>query len=228
MAGMNAIPTVSVRHNRHDGNVAPYVSLGRIQPDLQPAAPSGPPTSTQIFAERDAAQAEREAWEASRADVLLNGRTDDVAAFDHRIALTKIQLDKLDVQHAAAVIAEAPAQAAYDAEQKRRRDLHRMAMKASAEVEKLAAEYVDEAQRLVPLLAKIRERAALIDAANFALPDGAEPVRPGEPRCSWNGRSDQPHSSIANRVKLPALGTDAGYMWGEVAPIHGRIIHEPH
>ncbi|TXN41376.1 hypothetical protein [Methylobacterium sp. WL7] len=80
----------------------------------------------------------------------------------------------------------------------------------------------------MPLLERIRERAKLIDAANFALPDGADPVPPGEPRCSWNGRSDQPHASIASRVKLPALGTDAGYLWGEVAPIYGRIVHEPH
>jgi chromosome segregation ATPase len=137
--------------------------------------------------------------------VLLNGTTDDVAALDHRIAVTKIRLDQLQVQHAAALIAEAQAQAAHETEQKRRKDLHRKAVKASAEVEKLAAEYVAEAQRLVPLLAKIRERAALIEAANFALPDGADPVPPGEPRCSWEDRPDQPHSSIASRVRLPGL-----------------------
>jgi hypothetical protein len=227
MVGMNAIPTVSVRHNRHDGNVAPFVSIGRGHPDLPPV-PLAPRTAARILAERDVAQAERDAWEASRVDVLLNGSADDVAALDHRVALTKIRLDQLEVQYAAAVTAETQAQAAHEAEQKRRKDLHRKAMKASAEVEKLAAEYVTEAQRLVPLLAKIRERAALIEAANYALPDGANPVPPGEPRCSWNGRSDQPHSSIASRVKLPALGADAGYIWGEVAPIHGRIVHEPH
>lgn len=224
---MNAIPAVSVRHNRHDGNVAPFVSIGRVRPDLQTVLPAAPRTSTQISAERDAVQAERDAWEASRADVLLNGSADDVVVLDHRIALTKIRLDQLEVQHAATVIAEAQAQAAHDTEQKRRREFHRKAMKASAEVEKLAAEYVTEAQRLVPLLEKIRERAALIEAANYALPDGADPVPPGEPRCSWLGRLDQPHNSIASRVKLPALGTDAGYIWGEVAPIHGRIVHEP-
>jgi hypothetical protein len=75
MASMNAIPAVSVRHNRHDGNVAPFVSLGHDRPDLQPVAPSGLRTSTQISAERDAAQVEREALEASRSDVLLNGST---------------------------------------------------------------------------------------------------------------------------------------------------------
>lgn len=40
----------------------------------------------------------------------------------------------------------------------------------------------------MPLLEKIRERAALIEAANFALPDGTEPVPPGEPRCSGLSR----------------------------------------
>ncbi|SFM09839.1 hypothetical protein [Methylobacterium pseudosasicola] len=224
---MNAIPTVSVRHNRHDGNVAPFVSLGRNRPDLQPVLPAAPRTSTQISAERAAAQAEREALEASRANVLLSGRADDVAALDHRIALTKIRLDQLGAQHAAAVIAEAQAQAAHDAEQKRRKDLHRKATKASAEVEKLAAEYVTEAQRLVPLLEKIRERAALIEAANYALPDGADPVPPGEPRCSWNGKADQPHCSIAGRVKLPNPGNDTGFIWGEVAaPLPYRIVHD--
>jgi hypothetical protein len=106
MVGMNAIPTVSVRHNRHDGNVAPFVSLGHDRPDLQPIAQSGLRTSTQISAERDAAQVEREALEASRSDVLLNGSADDVAALDHRVALTKIRLDQLEAQYAAAVTAE--------------------------------------------------------------------------------------------------------------------------
>lgn len=225
---MNMLPIANVRLNRHDGTVAPFVSLGRSRPDLKPVLPASPRTAAQILAERDAAQAEREALEASRADVLLNGTSDNVAALDHRIALTKIRLDQLQVQHAAALIAEAEAQAAHEAEQKRRKDLHRKATKASAEVATLADQYVTEAQRLVQLLTKIRERAALIEAANYSLPDGADPVPPGEPRCSWNGKADQPHSSIASRVKLPALGTDAGYIWGEVVPIHGRIIHEPH
>jgi len=219
---------VNIRHNRHDGTVAPFVSLGRSRPDLKPVALDTPRTSTQISAERDATQAEREALEANRPDVLLNGTADDVAALDHRIALTKIRLDQLEVQHAAAVLAEAETMAAHEAEQKRRKDLHRKATKASAEVAKLADEYVIEAQRLVPLLQKIRERAALIEAANFALPDGADPVPPGEPRCSWNGKPDQPHSSIANRVKLPAPGNDTGFIWGEVAaPRPYRIVHDP-
>jgi len=197
------LPIANIRQDRH---VASYVSLGRSRPDLKTVLPASPRTAAQILAERDATQAEREVLEAGRPDVLLNGTADDVAALDHRIAVTKIKLDQLAAQHAAAVVAEAEAQAAHEAEQKRRREAYRKAMKASAEVEKLADEYVAEARRLVPLLAKIRERAALIEAANYALPDGAEPVPPGEPRCSWNGRSDQPHASIASRVKLPGLG----------------------
>lgn len=210
---MNALPTVNVRHDRHDRALAPVVGLKPSKIVLYPTPPA-PRTAAQISAERNAAQAEREAWEASRADVLLKGTSDDVAALDHRIALTKIRLDQLEVQHAAAVTVEAEAKAAHDTEQKRRRELHRKAMKASAEVEKLAAEYVTEAQRLVPLLEKIRERAALIEAANYALPDGADPVPPGEPRCSWNNSPDQPHSSIVDRVKLPGVGRDTTPIWG--------------
>ncbi|MGU3284970.1 hypothetical protein [Methylobacterium mesophilicum] len=222
---MNMLPTANIRSDRH---VAPFASLGRSRPDLQTVAPSGPRTSAQIFADGERARLECDALLASRPDMLLIGSPEEVAALDARIELARIRTLQANTQHAAALAAEAEAQVAHDVEQKRRKELHRKAMKASAEVEKLAAEYVDEAQRLVPLLAKIRERAALIEAANFALPDGAEPVPPGEPRCSFEGRSDQPHSSIASRVKLPALGTDAGYIWGEVAPIHGRIVHEPH
>lgn len=199
---MNVLPIANVRHDRH---LAPVASLGRSRPDLHQVAPSAPRTSTQIGAERDAALAEREALEASRSDVLLNGRADDVANLDHRVAITKIRLDQLDVQHAAAVLSEAEAKAEHETEQKRRKDLHRKAVKASAEVEKLAAEYAVEAQRLVPLLEKFRERAALIAEANRNLPDGFEQVPPGEPRCSWEDRPDQPHSSIASRVKLPGL-----------------------
>jgi hypothetical protein len=228
MASMNAIPAVSVRHNRHDGNVAPFVSIGRSRLDLQPVLPASPRTSAQIFADGERARLECDALLASRPDMLLIGSPEEVAALDARIELARIRTLQANTQHAAALAAEAEASAEYEAEQKRRKDLHRKAVKASGEVEKLAAEYITEAQRLVPLLAKIRDRAALIEAANYALPDGAERVPPGEPRCSWNGRSDQPHSSIASRVKLPALGTDAGYIWGEVAPIHGRIVHEPH
>ena len=224
---MNALPTVNVRHDRQDRALAPVVGLKPSKTVLYPMPPA-PRTSTQISVERDTAQAERDALEASRSGVLLKGSADEVANLDHRIAVTKIRLDQLEVQHAAAVIAEINAKATHEAEQKRRKELHRKAMKASAEVATLADQYVTEAQRLVPLLAKIRERAALIAEANRGLPDGADPVPPGEPRCSWEGRSDQPHSSIASRVKLPALGTDAGYIWGEVAPIYGRIIHEPH
>ena len=146
---MNVLPIANVRHDRH---LAPVASLGRSRPDLHQVAPSAPRTSTQIGAERDAALAEREALEASRSDVLLNSRVDDVANLDHRIAITKIRLDQLDVQHSAAMLAEAESQTAHEAEQKRRRELHRKATKASTEVEKLAAEYVTEAQRLVPLL----------------------------------------------------------------------------
>ncbi|MCJ2048685.1 hypothetical protein [Methylobacterium sp. J-070] len=219
------LPIANIRQDRH---VASYVSLGRSRSDLKTVLPASPRTAAQILAERDAAQAERETLEDSRSDVLVNGSVEDLLALDTRIALAKVRQDQATAQHAAAVSAEAAAQAVHEAEQKRRKDLHRKAMKASDEVEKLATEYVTEAQRLVPLLSKIRERAALIDAANYALPDGADPVPPGEPRYSFEGRSDQPHSTIASRVRLPALGTDAGYIWGEIAPIHGRIVHEPH
>ncbi|KQS53802.1 hypothetical protein ASG32_31760 [Methylobacterium sp. Leaf361] len=221
---MNTISSFNLRDER---NLAPVVGLKPSKVVLYPVPPA-PRTSTQISAEREAAQAERDSLEASRAGVLLKGAADDVAALDHRIAVVKIKLDQLEVQHAAAAAAEVAAQATHEAEQKRRKDLYRKAIKASAEVATLADQYVTEAQRLVPLLEKIRERATLIAMANAALPDGAEMVPAGEPRCSWEGRSDQPHSSIASRVKLPALGTDAGYIWGEVAPIYGRIVHEPH
>lgn len=101
---MNVLPIANVRHDRH---LAPVASLGRSRPDLHPVAPSAPRTSTQIGAERDAALAEREALEARRSDVLLNGRADDVANLDHRVAITKIRRDQLEVQHVAAVVSEA-------------------------------------------------------------------------------------------------------------------------
>ncbi|GJD36764.1 hypothetical protein [Methylobacterium aerolatum] len=222
---MNALPNVNVRQSREDRALAPVVGFKPSTVVLYPLPPA-PRSAAQIAAERDAAQAEREALETSRSDALLKGSADDVASLDHRIAVVKIRLDQLEVQHAAAVRSEAEAHAAYEAEQKRRKDLHRKAHKASAEVRALSEQYVAEAQRLVPLLEKIRDGAALIASANLALPDGADPVPPGEPRCSWQGRSDQPHTSIASRVKLPNLGTDTGYIWGDVVPLHGRIVND--
>ncbi len=67
---MNALPVASIRDAR---SVASYVRLGPDRPDLQPVANLPPRTAVQILADRDAAQAEREALEAGRADLLLNG-----------------------------------------------------------------------------------------------------------------------------------------------------------
>ncbi|MCJ2014977.1 hypothetical protein [Methylobacterium sp. J-076] len=222
---MNALPTANVRQTCQDRALAPVVGLKPSKVVLYPVPPA-PRTAAQIAAERDATESERDALEGSRAGVLMKGTTDDVANLDHRIAVVKIKLDQLEVQHAAAFAAEAKAKADYEAEQKRRKELVRNALKASAEVEKLADQYAVEAKRLVPLLEKIRDRAALIAAANFALPDGADPVPTGEPRCSWQGRQDQLHTSIASRVKLPNLGTDTGYIWGDVVPLPGRIVND--
>ncbi|MGU3665066.1 hypothetical protein ACLBX9_12875 [Methylobacterium sp. A49B] len=196
------LPIANIRTDRH---VAPYVSLGRSRPDLKPVAPSEPRTSAQIFAEGEHARRQCDALLASRPDMLLLGSPEEVADLDASIERARIRMAQAHAQHAAALVSETEAQAAHEVEQKRRRDHHRKAMKASAELEKLSAEYVTEAQRLVPLLERIRERAALIEAANYALPDGADPVPTGEPRCSWEDRPDQPHSSIANRVRLPGL-----------------------
>ena len=210
-AGMT-LPRVNVRETR---TVHPRVTLGlpRRDPVLATAARLAPRTSTEIAADRDAAVAERTALEASRSDLMLTGTADDVAHLDHRIAVAKVRIDQAEAQHAAAVIAEAKASTDHEAEQTRRRALRKAGVKASAEVAKLADEYVAEAQRLVPLLSKIREQSALIAVANAALPDGADPVPSGEPRCSWNDQPDQPHSTIANRVKLPGLGRHATPIW---------------
>lgn len=210
-AGMT-LPRVNVRETR---TIHPHVTLGlpRRDPVGDIAARLAPRTSADIAADRDAAVAERTALEASRSDLMLTGTFDDVADLDHRIAVAKVRIDQATAQHAAALAAEAKASADHEAEQARRKALRKAAVKASAEVAKLADEYVVEAQRLVPLLSKIRERSALIAVANAALPDGAEVVPTGEPRCSWNDQPDQPHSTIANRVKLPGLGRDAAPIW---------------
>ncbi|QGY04789.1 hypothetical protein MMSR116_24935 [Methylobacterium mesophilicum SR1.6/6] len=219
------LPIANIRTDRH---VAPYVSLGRSRPDLKPVAPSEPRTSAQIFADGEHARRQCDALLASRPDMLLLGSPEEVAALDASIEHARIRMAQAHAQHAAALVSEAEAQAAHEAEQKRRKDLHRKAMKASAEVEKLATEYVTEAQRLVPLLERIRERAALIESANFALPDGVDPVPTGEPPCRWEGRLDQPHASIASRVRLPNPGNGTGFIWGEIAaPLPYRIVHDP-
>ncbi|WP_187276710.1 hypothetical protein [Methylobacterium sp. WL30] len=203
------LPRVNVRETR---TIQPRVTLGL--PRRAPIATRpAPRTSGEIAADRDAAVAERTALEASRSDLMLTGTAADVASLDHRIAVSKVRIDQAEAQHAAAIIAEAAARTNHEAEQARRKALRKAGLKASAEVAKLADEYVAEAQRLVPVLSKIREQSAIIAAANASLPDGAEPVPPGEPRCSWNDNPDQPHSTIANRVKLPGLGRDAAPIW---------------
>lgn len=204
--------TVNIRQAQ---DFHPHVSIGQSKA-FNPRPVIGLPglrSSATIFADRDAARTELNALEADRADLMLAGTTDDLLRHDDRIARAKVAIDLAEVQHAAAVAREAEDRAAHEAEQARRKALHRQATKASNEVAKLAEQYVAEAQRLVPLLAKIRERALLVKQANSALPDGADPVPPGEPRCSWNGSPDQPHCPVSERVRLPALGNTDTPIW---------------
>ncbi len=183
---MRAVLTDSMRGN---SSVAPFVSIGRSRLDLVPPAPLPPRTAAQILADRDAAQAEREALEASRADLLLTGGVDEIATLDHRIALTKVRQDQADAQHAAAVIAEARAKDEHDVEQARRKALRKAGLKASAEAAKLVDRYLVMAKDMAALLGQLRDHERVIAEANRNLPDDAEPVPPGEPH---NGNPGTP------------------------------------
>ncbi|MCJ2008216.1 hypothetical protein [Methylobacterium sp. J-092] len=189
---MNAIPTVSIRHSHLDGNLAPYVSLGRSRPDLQPGLPAAPRTSELIFAEGEHVRLECDALLASRPDMLLTGSPEDVAALDARIELARIRTLQANTQHAAALVAEAKASAADEAEQARRKGLRKAGMKAGAEAAKLTDRYVVLARELAGVLGQLREQEGRIAEANAALPDGAEPVPPGEP---FNGTETIPMRS---------------------------------
>ncbi|GJE52546.1 hypothetical protein GOFOIKOB_5619 [Methylobacterium tardum] len=216
---MNMIPTVSVRHNRHDGNVAPHVTLGPSYIDRQPA-PLAPRTVAQILLDRDAALAEREALEASRADLVLNGSAEDLLALDTRIALAKIKQDQAETQHAVAISAEAEARAEAEAEQVRRRALRKAGMKASAEVAKLADQYLAMATALADLLGRLREHERVIAEANQNLPEGAEPVPPGEPH---NGNPGTPsyYETQYDVVRLNPDGSRAG-----VTSTPGKLVEK--
>lgn len=181
---------VNIRHNNHDGNVAPHVSLGRSYIDRLPVTVLVEArTAAQILVERDAAQAERESLEASRSDLLVNGSVEDLLALDTRIALAKAKQDQAEAQHAAAVIAESEAKADNEAEQTRRKALRKVGMKASAEAGKLAEQYAAMATAMADLLGRLREHERVIAEANRNLPEGAEPVPPGEP---FNGTEGTP------------------------------------
>jgi len=175
---MNALPTASIREAR---SIPSLVSIGRNRPDLVQQASLPPRTAAQIIVDRDAAQAEREALEASRADLLVTGSVEEIAALDHRIALTKVRQDQAEAQHAATVTAEAKAKADHDAEQVRRRALRKAGMKASAEAAKLADRYLVMAKEMAALLGQLREHERVIAEANRNLPDNTDPVPPGEP-----------------------------------------------
>ncbi|TXN72700.1 hypothetical protein [Methylobacterium sp. WL6] len=162
--------------------------------------------STEIAADRDAAVAERSALEAGRTDLMLTGTVDDVADLEHRIAVAKVRIDQAEMQHAAAVIAEAKAKADHEAEQTRRRALRKQAMKASAEVGRMANDYLAAAGKLVTLLGQIRERERLIAEANGNLPHDAEAVPPGEP---FNGKAGTPsrHETTVEQI-YSGMGDD--------------------
>ncbi|MCJ2111905.1 hypothetical protein MKK64_11925 [Methylobacterium sp. E-025] len=182
------LPRVNVRETR---TIHPVVTI-RSQPRdpvVRDAAQLAPRTSADIAADRDAAVAERTALEASRSDLMLNGTANAVADLDQRIAVAKIRIDAAEMQHAAAVIAEAKARTDHEAEQARRKALRKAGMKASAEAVKLADRYVVLARELAGVLGQLREQEGRIAEANAARPDGAEPVPPGEP---FNGTETIP------------------------------------
>ena len=210
-AGMT-LPVVNVRETR---TIHPRVTLGL--PRHAPVADTvrlAPRTSAEIAADRDAAVAERTALEASRSDLMLTGTADDVANLDHRIAVAKVRIDQAEAQHAAAVIAESKSQADDEAEQIRRKALRKAGMKASAEVAKLTDRYVILAKEMAGVLGQLREQEGRIAEANAALPEGAEPVPPGEP---FNGTETIPmrYETTHDLVWVDArTGGPAGIMSG--------------
>ena len=205
---------------RGAGSIAPFVSIGRSRPDLVQPAILPPRTATQILADRDAAQAEREALEASRADLLLTGNVDEIAALDHRIALTKVRQDQAEAQHAAAVIAEARAKDERDVEQARRKALRKAGMKASAEAAKLSDRYMLMAKEMAALLGQLRDQERVIAEANRNLPDDAEAVPPGEP---FNGTAGTPirYETQYDVVRVNPDGSRAG-----VTSTPGKLVEK--
>lgn len=207
----------------------PFVSIGPPMPLTRPTEPEPEPRSSdEIAVERENAVAEQRSLQARRVETLKNGAPDDVAEIDRRLALVAVRIEQADAQHPVALAREAEERAAAEAEQRRRKTFHRQASKASAEIAKLAEEYVSAARQMAVLLAKVREREDLIADANAALPEGAEPVPPGEPHNGRPGVPAYPHYRLSRRVRLPALGRDAGFIWGEAELIGRSISHEQH
>jgi hypothetical protein len=161
---------------RQDPHVAAYVGLDR-KPDRSAACAANPEADVGTDLRRGA----RPTGMRSPAGRLGSGR---------------------NTRHSATLAAEAEA----EAEQRRVQESLRQGHEGQHPGREIGGQYVAEAQRLVRLLEKIRQRAALINAANFAFPNGAEPLAPGVFRCGWNGDADHPHTSIASCVRMPALG----------------------
>ncbi|WP_267361309.1 MULTISPECIES: hypothetical protein [unclassified Methylobacterium] len=141
-------------------------------------------------------------------------------ALDTRIALTKAKQDQAEAQHAAAVIAEADAKAENEAEQARCKALRKAGMKASTEAGKLAERYVTVAQEMASLLGQLREQERIIAEANRCLPDGAEPVPPGEP---FNGTVGTPshYETQYDVVRVNPDGSRAG-----VTSAPGKLVEK--
>lgn len=212
---------VNIRHNNHDGNVAPHVSLGRSYMDRLPVtAPVEPRSAVQIFAEGERARAEADALLASRPDMLLIGSPEEVAALDASIELARIRFLQANSQHAAALVAEADAKAENEAEQARRKALRKAGMKASAEAGKLAEQYVAMATAMADLLGRLREHERVIAEANRNLPDGAEPVPPGEP---FNGIVGTP-SHYETQYEVVRVNPDGSRAGVTSAP--GKLVEK--
>jgi hypothetical protein len=217
-AGMT-LPRVNVRETR---TIHPVVTI-RSQPRdpvVRDAAHLAPRTSVEIAADRDAAVAERTALEASRSDLMLTGTADDVADLDQRIAVAKIRIDAAEMQHAAAVIAEARARSDNDAEQTRRKVLRKAGMKASAEAAKLSDRYMVMAKEMAALLGQLRDHERVIAEANHNLPNDAEAVPPGEP---FNGTAGTPthYETQYDVVRVNPDGSRAG-----VTSAPGKLVEK--
>ena len=118
---------------REARTIQPPVALGlpRRDPIADTLSAPAPRTRGPILADRDRVVAERDAWEADRADVLLTGTPSDVANLDGDIALAKVRIEQAEAQYAVALVEEADARAEADAEHKRRKALHEAGVGAS-------------------------------------------------------------------------------------------------
>jgi hypothetical protein len=147
--------------------------------------------------ERDEAERELAERDAAREGIVLDGSAEQLRLHDEARARLRLSIEQVEARLTR--VAAERAVAEQEAEQARRKALHKSALKAAREVAGLEKDYQAAAAAVVSILRDIQSRRFMVSEANASLPHDAEPI--GEPE-TFNGRPAMPAEMVMDTVRI--------------------------